>query len=113
MPGIFFILHIIQKNTHEEYGFEYIMMCDASGKRFDKIAPTEKIDEDDDENVRFKLGMENLISGIHAHVASNVIMANMASLLTMLDSRFVFSHEFNNIFITQINNYLDENDVQF
>ena len=59
------------------------------------------------------MGLGNLISGICAHVSSNVIMAKMASLLTMLDSRYIFSQKFNYIFITQIQDYPDEKVVQF
>ena len=64
------------------------------------------------ENIDFKQGMGHMISGIRAHVASNVIMANMASLLTMIDSRFIFSHDITSyLFVNLIQDYFEENDV--
>ena len=53
-----------------------------------------------------------MISGIRAHVASNVIMANMASLLTMIDSRFIFIHDITYIFVQSIQDYFEEKYVQ-
>ena len=49
-------------NTQEEDRFVYMMMCDALGRRFDKIALNEKKYGDNDENVRFKVGTGNLFS---------------------------------------------------
>ena len=54
-----------------------------------------------------------MISGIRTHVPSNVIMANMASLLTMIDIRFIFSHDISYIFVKSIQHYFEEKDAQF
>ena len=88
------------------------MMCAALGRRFEKMKTTEEI-KNENKDLDFKKGMGNLISGIRAHVASNVIMANMASLLTMVDSRFLFSHNFPYILVTQIQNYFNTKETQF
>ena len=45
---IFYSTNYSTKNTQEEDRFENMMMCDAWGRIFNKIAPNEKIDEDDD-----------------------------------------------------------------
>ena len=71
------------------------------------------MEKNENEDLDFKKGMGNLISGIRAHVASNVIMPNMASLLTMVDSRFLFSHDFSYILIQQIQNYFNNQETQF
>ena len=83
------------------------MMCDASGRRFEKM---EQRYDDDNEigNSDFKQGMGHLISGIRAHVASNVIMDNIASLLKMLDSRFLFSHDTSYIFVKSRQDYFEK-----
>ena len=57
--------------------------------------------------------MDHLISGIRAHVDSNVIMANMASLLTMIDLRFLFSHDTSYIMLKSIQDYFEEIDIQY
>ena len=79
-----------------------MIMCDALGRIFEKM---EQIYDDDNEkeNNDFKQWI-----GIRAHVASNVIMANMASLLTMLDSRFLFSHDISYIFVKSIQDYFEK-----
>ena len=109
---IFYCTNYSTKHTQEEDRFEYMMMCAALGRRFEKMKTTEEI-KNENKDLDFKKGMGNLISGIRAHVASNVIMANMASLLTMVDSRFLFSHNFPYILVTQIQNYFNTKETQF
>ena len=65
-----------------------MMMCDALGRQFEKMSNQNEVEEDTN-NIDFKQGMGHMVSGIRAHVSSNVIMANMISLLTMIDSRFI------------------------
>ena len=81
---IYYSTNYSTKNAQEEDRFEYMMMCDALGRRFEKISHQNEVNENV-ENIDFKQGMGHMISGIRAHVASNLIMANMASLLTMID----------------------------
>ena len=107
---IYYSTNYSTTNTQEEDRFEYMMMCDALGRRFEKISHQNEVNENV-ENIDFKQGMGHMISGIRAHVASNVIMANMASLLTMIDSRFIFSHDISYLFVNIIQDYFEENDV--
>ena len=82
-------------------------MCDALGRIFEKME--QRYDDNNEiENSDFKQGMGHLISGMGAHVASKVIMANMASFLTILYSRFLVSHDTSYIFVKSIQDYFEK-----
>ena len=70
-----------------------MMICNALGRQFKNMSNQNGEIRDDADNIGFRKGMGNIISTIRSHVSSNVIMANMASLLTMIDSRFILSHD--------------------
>ena len=62
----------------------------------------------------FVNGLCLLLSGITAHLSSTVVSAPLAHVLIVKGSRFQFSHEFGNLLLTQIIDYLDgENEISY
>ena len=62
----------------------------------------------------FVEGLCRLLSGITAHLSSTVVSAPLAHVLIVKGSRFQFSHEFGNLLLTQIIDYLDgENEISY
>ena len=55
----------------------------------------------------FVEGLCRLLSGITAHLSSTVVSAPLAHVLIVKGSRFQFSHDFGNLLLTQIIDYLD------
>ena len=69
---IYYSTNYSTKITQEEYRFKYIMTSYALGRIFEKME--QRYDDDNEiENSDLKQGKGNLIGGIRAHVASNVI----------------------------------------
>ena len=102
------------KDQIPEENFEFLNVCTTLTRRFERM---EKEMEDNDIGEGFKedfrRGIGTLLSGIRAHVSSNVIMANMASLLLLIDTRFMFSHNFSNIFVSLLQDHLEGKESQF
>ena len=57
--------------------------------------------------------MGHLLNDIRAHISENLIMGTMESLLTLIDSRFMYSHTFSTIFVSHLQDYLEGKDSQF
>jgi hypothetical protein len=72
--------------------------------------------EDDDvvtpAEPNFKVGLGHVLSGILAQLSSAILSATMAWHLVIKDSRFMFSHEFSQILLSQFECWLIEEDIQ-
>ena len=55
----------------------------------------------------FVEGLSMLLCGILAHLNANVVAAPMAHTIVVLDSRFMFSHKFGNLLLSQMEDYID------
>ena len=108
----YFTPHCIQQKNNKEENFHYQRLCTTLVRRFHQMEQqneeSNKISQED-----FRIGSGHMLSGIRAHVLTNVVMATMASLLTLIDSRFLYSHKFSNIFVSHLQDHLDGKDSQF
>ena len=60
----------------------------------------------------FVEGLSRVLSGIRAHLSSNVMSATMGHLLVTQGSRFSFSHSFSNLLLTQLQDLINEKEVR-
>ena len=56
----------------------------------------------------FVEGLSRLLCGISAHLNANVVAAPMAHIIVVNDSRFMFSHTFGNLLLSQMEDYIDD-----
>ena len=73
-------------------------------------------DNADDENVAevepsYGKGLGHVLSGICAHLSSSIISATMAWHLVINEERFRFSHEFSGIFLSQMEDWLQNQPI--
>ena len=65
-------------------------------------------DEDKIPDPDFVEGLSRLLCGISAHLNANVVAAPMAHIIVVNDSRFMFSHTFGNLLLSQMEDYIDD-----
>ena len=53
-------------------------------------------------------GLSRLLCGISSHLGANVCAAPMAHIVVVNDSRFMFSHPFGNLLLSQMEDYIDD-----
>ena len=65
-------------------------------------------DENDTPDPDFVEGISRLLGGISAHLGANVCAAPMGWIMVVNDSRFMFSHPFGNLLLSQMEDYIDD-----
>ena len=71
-------------------------------------------DDSDNEPGDFGEGLKRMLSSLYGHTSSNVLSATMAKKLLSHGSRFQFSHEFMNISLVHLLQWInDEEDLEY
>ena len=109
------------KTTQEEDTKSFQKVCNAIVKRIQRQANErekkskemlEKVHEfnkmEIDIQPDFIEGLSRLLSGIAAHMSSNIVSAPMAHFLVDNDSRFKYSHNFSNPLLSQLEDFIDD-----
>ena len=65
-------------------------------------------DENDTPDPDFVEGLSRLLCGISSHLEANVCATPMAHIVVFSDSRFMFSHPFGNLLLSQMEDYIDD-----
>jgi hypothetical protein len=120
---IYYVTLYNTKSTQKEEKFPFFKQCVAIAKRMKRIHMEEQsvvtvIDNVDSENIRtiepsYGKGLGHVLSGICAHLSSSIISATMAWHLVMNESRFLFSHEFVVILLSQMEDWLKNEPISF
>jgi hypothetical protein len=120
---IFYVTLYTTKGTKNEEQFPFLKHCTAIAKRIRKLRETQKnvledigIDfENGDHSIdaNYSVGLGHVLSGNMAHLSSSVISATLAWHLVVEGSRFRFSHDFSQILLSQFENWLIGEDIQF
>ena len=116
------------KSTQEEDVKSYNRVCNAIVKRIERQASKLReeglnMSDNDTESDQcqfdnvpgFVEGLSRLLSGISAHMCSNIVAAPLGHFIVDNDSRFLYSHEFSNLLLSQLEDYIEDttNNVSF
>ena len=120
---IYYVTLYNTKSNQQEERFPFFKQCVAIAKRMKRINFEEnqvarEFDNADDENVAevepsYGKGLGHVLSGICAHLSSSIISATMAWHLVINEERFRFSHEFSGIFLSQMEDWLQNQPISF
>ena len=120
---IYYVTLYNTKSTQREEKFPFFKQCVAIAKRMKRIHSEENrvetvIQNTDSEAVgtiepSYGKGLGHVLSGICAHLFSSIISATMAWHLVMNESRFLFSHEFVVILLSQMEDWLKKEAISF
>ena len=104
------------KSTQEEDNEKQIRMGRAVIKRIKRVLEEtpDTISEDPQEGKEpsFAEGLSRVLSGLNAATTRNVISATMAHLIPCNNgSRFVYSHEFSDLLVSQMEATLEGQDI--
>ena len=111
----FFYVTLYQtKHNQKEESFTYHSICLALSKRIkrqnDLIEESPDIDNSTQEtSPDFSEGLKRTLSSLYAHTSKNVLSATMARKLLSHGQRFQFSHDFINIPLKHLLQWLDDN----
>jgi len=119
---IYYVTLYNTKSTQKEEKFPFFKQCVAIAKRMKRIQMEEHrvetvINNTDSGAVgtiepSYGKGLGHVLSGICAHLSSSIISATMAWNLIMKESRFLFSHEFVIILLSQMEDWLKNEAIQ-
>jgi hypothetical protein len=119
---IFYVTLYTTKGTQNEEQFPFLNHCTAIAKRIRKLRENQNLllqeignDEHSENSIdpNFSVRLGHVLSGIMAHLSSSVISATLAWHLVIEESRFLFSHEFSQILLSQFESWLLGEDIQF
>ena len=96
------------KTTQKEDTASFLAVSSALDKRINKALKEGMVSGEPD----FVEGLSRVLSGIRAHLSSNVMSATMGHLLVTQGSRFTYSHSFSNLLLTQLGDLLDNKDIR-
>ena len=125
---MYYATHYASKSTQEEDAKSYNRVCNAIVKRIERQASKLReeglnMSDNDTESDQcqfdnvpsFVEGLSRLLSGISAHMCSNIVAAPLGHFIVDNDSRFLYSHEFSNLLLSQLEDYIEDttNNVSF
>ena len=93
----------VSKSTQKEDTQSFLAVSNALDKKLAKAASEGNACEGPD----FVEGVSRTMSGIRANLAANIFSATMGHLMVTQGGRFLFSHEFSHLLVTQIDNALE------
>ena len=103
-------LHVNKGNQKEETK-AHLNITNALSRRLHRQISNKN--DSDEATPDFVEGLSRVLSGIRDHMSSSIISPPLAHLLVCQDSRFSFSHEFSHLLVSQIEDYLDGNTINF
>lgn len=95
------------KTTQKDDTASFLAVSNALDRRITKAMNEGTASDEPD----FVEGLSRVLSGIRAHLSSNVMSATMGHLLVTQGSRFSFSHSFSNLLLTQLQDLINEKEV--
>ena len=130
---VFYVTLYQTKHNQKDESFTYQKVCLALSKRIktqkdllEKSGTTtdhsddtgkggdDQDDDPDNEPGDFGEGLKRMLSSLYGHTSSNVLSATMAKKLLSHGSRFQFSHEFMNISLVHLLQWInDEEDLEY
>ena len=111
---LFYVTLYQTKHNQKEESFTYHSICLALSKRIKRqhelIEESPDIDNSTQEtSPDFVEGLKRTLSSLYAHTSKNVLSATMARKLLSHGQRFQFSHDFINIPLKHLLQWLDDN----
>ena len=116
---MYYATHYASKSTQEEDTKSYNRVCNAIVKRIERQASELKegelnMSDNDTESDQCQFnnvpdsveGLSRLLSGISAHMCSNIVAAPLGHFIVDNDSRFLYSHKFSNLLLSQLEDYI-------
>lgn len=97
------------KSTQKEDTASFINVSNALGRHIARVIQENGPDTEPD----FIRGLSMVLSGIRAHLSSNIVSATMGHLLVTQGGRFTFSHDFSHLLLTQLADVVDGKEVSF
>lgn len=91
------------KGNQEEENQPYINICNALAKRIKRLSDDGSMKD----STSYGVGLGHVLSGIAAHINSFVVSATMAWRLSVVGSRFRFSHDFTPLLLKQVEDWVD------
>jgi hypothetical protein len=120
---IYYVTLYNTKLNQQEERFPFFKQCVAIAKRMKRLQFEEnkvirEIENADTENIaevepNYGKGLGHVLSGICAHLSSSIISVTMAWHLVINEERFHFSHEFSGIFLSQMEDWLENKPISF
>ena len=116
---MFFYVTLYQtKHNQKEESCMYHSICLSLSKRIKR--QQQILDEESDDNnatetvsTDFAEGLKRMLSSLYGHTSNNVLSATMARKLLSHGSRFTFSHDFLNIPLKHLLDWVHNEDLEF
>jgi hypothetical protein len=98
------------KNNQEEEKQPFLNVCNAVAKRLKRMSNNPSANR----STSYGDGLGHVLSGIAAHISSFILSATMAWRISVVGSRFRFSHQFTPLLLRQVEDWIDDTgDIQF
>ena len=108
---MYYVTLYVNKGNQKEETKAHLNTTNALSRRLHRQIANKNVS--DEATPDFVEGLSRVLSGIRAHMLSSIISPPLAHLLVCQDSRFSFSHEFSHLLVSQIEDYLDGNTINF
>ena len=95
------------KTTQKEDTASFLAVSSALDKRLARALAEGRESAEPD----FVEGLSRFLTGLRAHLSSNIMSSTMAHLLVTQGSRFTFSHEFSHLLLSQLEDLLEGNEI--